>query len=272
MTVFNLFKKHNKKISSEDTILSPTAPFAFSEAYKMLRTNIKFATMNKHKKLLITSSVPNEGKSTVAINIAISLAETGAKVLIIDCDMRNPCVHKYIRVRNLRGAGLSSVLAGSADVNDSIVTYKRGDDAIFDFIPVGSIPPNPAELLGSETMKDLLDMLSEHYDYIICDTPPVTVVSDTAILSRYCDGVLLVIKQKFSTKQQVQEAKQNLESVGATILGTILNQYNIADDRKKSSGHYGYGKDKYGYGYGYGYGQQPDTTMQQSTRRERIKQ
>ena len=264
------FKKQ-KKFSYDETLLSASTPFAFTEAYKMLRTNLNFVSMSgKFKKLLVTSSIPNEGKSTVAINLAITLAETGCNVLLIDCDMRNPSIHRYLRMRNIPRSGLSSILAGDTNIENSILEFRKGEKRIFDFIPVGSIPPNPAELIGSEAMKNLLDMLSSQYDYIICDTPPATVVSDSAILSRYCDGVLLVIKQKFSTKQQVLSAKQGLETVGATILGTILNQYNIEDDRKKNSNRYGYGV--YNYSYGYDSTQKSNAKRTLSSNHARIRQ
>ena len=244
-----LFKNKKMKIQPENTILTADAPFAFTESYKKLRTNISFVSMSgKYKRILVTSAIPNEGKSTVAINLAISLAETGKKVVVVDCDMRNPSVHRYLRMRNSSEHGLSSLLTGAVNGNITISNYTRGG---FCFIPAGTIPPNPAELLGSENMEKLLDMLEEHFDYVICDTPPSTVVSDAAVLSRAIDGVLLVIRQNFSSTQQVKSAVQSLQDVDANIFGCVLNQYDLTSDRKKSRSKYGYyGNYHYTYGYG----------------------
>ena len=247
--MINVNLKKKQKIQPENTILTNDAPFAFTESYKKLRTNISFVSMSgKYKRLLVTSAIPNEGKSTVAINLAVSLAETGAKVIVIDCDMRNLSIHRYLRMRNSSENGLSNLLTGAVNGNVTISNYTRGG---FCFIPAGTIPPNPAELLGSENMEKLLNMLEEHFDYIICDTPPTTVVSDAAVLSRFIDGVLLVIRQNFSSTQQVKAAVQSLRDVNANIFGTVLNQYDLSADRKKSGSKYGY------YGsYHYGYGEQ----------------
>lgn len=247
MKLFGSMK--NKNVAQNTTILSDDAPFAFAEAYKMLRTNLSFvSTTGKYKKILITSAIPNEGKSTVAINLAITLAEAGARVVVVDCDMRNPSVHRYLRLRNSKDSGLSSMLSGAMSGPVSIQTYTKGG---FRFIPAGTIPPNPAELLGSERMKKVIETLEEHFDYIICDAPPTTVVSDAAVLSRYVDGVLLVVRQNFSTRQQVRAAKQSLDTVNANLLGAVLNQYDMSADWKKG-GRYGYGNYKYKYTYSYG--------------------
>ncbi len=239
MKLFNSKKKHIES-DSLSQILSPISPFAFKEAYKMLRTNLSFVSMNgKFKKIIVTSAIPNEGKSTVAINLAATLAESGSKVILIDCDLRNPSTHRYLRFENKSLKGLTSLLAGTTKLeNVNIFSHHK---LKFDFIPAGAIPPNPAELLSSSMMNDLLKALEIGYDYIILDTPPVAVVTDAAALSRYCNGVLLVIRQKFSTKDQVHLAKQNLDSVQAKIIGTVLSQYNLDEDREGGKyGHYQY--------------------------------
>lgn len=239
-----LFNSKKKYIESDrlSEILSPISPFAYQEAYKMLRTNLSFVSMNgKFKKIIVTSAMPNEGKSTVAINLAATLAESGSKVILIDCDLRNPSTHRYLRFENKSLKGLTSLLAGTTKLEDgNIFSHHK---LKFDFIPAGPIPPNPAELLGSSMMNDLLKALEIGYDYIILDTPPVGVVTDAAALSRYCHGVLLVIRQKFSTKDQVHVAKQNLDSVQAKIIGTVLSQYNL--DEAREGGKYSY----YHYNY-----------------------
>lgn len=241
-------KKHQHTKISEDIILTQDSPFAYSEAYKSLRTNMNFVTMNgKYKKIVVTSSITDEGKSSVSINLAIALAQKGAKVVLIDCDMRSPSLHRYLSIQTKNDKGLSHLLAGGADVKECMIWDPQMK--LF-AIPGGTVPPNPSELLESSNMKQLLDVLADQFDYIICDTPPVMVVTDASIISRYCDGVLLVIRQKFATRDQVRKAKQNLEAVGANIVGAVMDRYNIREDVK---GRYGYGYGKYGYGkYGYG--------------------
>ena len=242
MKLFDLKKKYDETDKPSD-ILSPLSPFSYKEAYKMLRTNLSFVSMNgKFKKIIITSAVPNEGKSTVAINLAATLAETGSKVILIDCDLRNPSTHRYLRFENKSMKGLTSLLAGTSKLEDgNIFSHHK---LKFDFIPAGAIPPNPAELLASPMMNDLLKALEMGYDYIIMDTPPVGVVTDAAALSRFSHGVIMVIRQKFSTKDQVHVAKANLDSVKAKIIGTVLSRYNLEED--------GRGNGKYNY-YQYNY-------------------
>ena len=236
-----LFKPKKKYIDTDkpSDIMSPLSPFAYKEAYKMHRTNLSFVSMNgKYKKIIITSAVPNEGKSTVAINLAATLAETGSKVILIDCDLRNPSTHRYLRFENKSMKGLTSLLAGTSKLEDgNIFSHQK---LKFDFIPAGSLPPNPTELLASPMMNDLLKALEAGYDYIIMDTPPVGVVTDAAALSRYCNGVILVIVQRFSTKDQVHVAKANLDSVQAKIIGTILSPYNLEEDGRENGKYYYY--------------------------------
>lgn len=240
--------KKKQRNMSEDAahfseILSNKTPFAYKEAFKALRTNLSFASMSgKHKKIIITSAIPNEGKSTVAINLAATLADAGSKVILLDCDLRNPSIHRYLRTESRQVNGLTSVLAGTNSLEDQVV--MRHPMLKFDFISAGFVPPNPAELLNSPMMRDLLKALEFKYDYIICDAPPVGVVTDAAVLSKYCDGVLLVVRQKYSTKEQIHQAKQNLDKVQAKILGAVFSRYNMAEDID--------GMSRYGYGYGYG--------------------
>lgn len=240
-------KKHQYTRISKDIILTEASPFAYAEAYKSLRTNMNFVTMNgKYKKIVVTSSIPNEGKSSISINLATTLAQKGAKVILIDCDMRSPSIHKYLSIKQEFDKGLSNLLAGAVSIEDCMIQNPAINFAV---IPSGDIPPNPSELLESPDMKNLLDTLAAQFDYVICDTPPATVVTDSAIVSRYCDGVLLVIRQKFATCEQVRKAKQNLDAVGANIIGAILDRYDAREDA--NSGYRKY-EDKYGYSYRYG--------------------
>lgn len=238
-----LFQKKTLHDENKLEIVSDKSPFAYVEAYKTLRTNMNFIFRNnKYKKLVVTSSIPGEGKSSVSINLARVLAENGTRVILIDCDMRKPMLHKYLRAQRFRTRGLSTVLSGISSLEDSVATFS---DLQFDLMTAGPIPPNPTELLASEEMEHLLDLLAKQYDYVICDTPPVSVVTDAAILSQYNAGVILVVRQKYATFKQAKKAKQNLENVHADILGCVLNQYDVSKNVKetKQSSYYYYNYD-----------------------------
>ena len=238
-----LFQKKTLHDENKLEIVSDKSPFAYVEAYKTLRTNMNFIFRNnKYKKLVVTSSIPGEGKSSVSINLARVLAENGTRVILIDCDMRKPMLHKYLRAQRFRTRGLSTVLSGISTLEDSVATFS---DLQFDMMTAGPIPPNPTELLASEEMEHLLDLLAKQYDYVICDTPPVSVVTDAAILSQYNAGVILVVRQKYATFKQAKKAKQNLENVHADILGCVLNQYDVSKNVKetKQSSYYYYNYD-----------------------------
>ena len=221
-------------------LVNGNVPFEFAEAYKALRTNFNFAVHNgQDRKILITSAIPNEGKSSVAINLALSLVQSGKRVLLVDADLRNPSLHRYLNVKRDAERGLSVALMGNVTMEDSIIETVLG----MDVIPGGPIPPNPAELVGSKTMGELLDAALENYDYVICDAPPVGLVTDAAALSALCDGVLFVVRQKETKKNMVYSAVHRLKSVDAKILGVILNHYDMADAPEKDYSYYnGYRK------------------------------
>lgn len=229
--------KFDSKILDNTPLLTNNAPFAYAEAYKTLRTNLSFASISKqYKKLIVTSAIPNEGKSTVAVNLATTLAESDARVLLIDCDLRNPTLRRLLRLRGDHRGGLTSLLTGAANLEDCIFNYPKMK---CDILLAGAIPPNPVELLSSPQMKELLDLLSSNYDYIICDTPPVSIVTDAAALSQFCDGVILVVRQKVSTRDQVWAAKRNLDAVQANVIGTIMSCYDMSDDPQAVNPYYG---------------------------------
>lgn len=220
-------------------INNPNAPWNYVEAHKSLRTNLNFVSLDKqYRKILITSSIPKEGKSGLVINLGISLAENGSKVLVVDCDLRKPMLYKYLRIQH--GSGLTNLLAGEDTPENVIQTIPSCG---FDFLDAGLTPPNPVELLGSTVFKEMIEELSSKYDYMIFDTPPVGIVTDAAVLSMITDGVIFVIRQKFAALDQIHLAKSNLEAVKADIIGTVLNDYDAAGTTKKGGYYYNYSYD-----------------------------
>lgn len=245
-------------LGEEPQLIVDDAPFEYIEAFKELRTNLHFVTAeNKEEgkcwKIIVTSSVPGEGKSTTAINVAISLVQSGSRVLLVDADMRNPVLRKYLRLTPEKEIGLSTLLSSDVELSDCVVHTDYGVDVIIN----GPTPPNPAELIKSNSMERMIQKAQSQYEYIIFDTPPVGVITDAAALSPLCDGVLYVVRHSYASKKQVNNAIKKLQMVEARILGAVMTQYEIP---KQSSGYgyrkykYGYRNYKYGYGYGYGYG------------------
>ena len=233
--MFNKKKKDN--IERKLHVISESSPFAYVEAYKSLRTNLKFASMsNDLKKIAVTSAIPGEGKSNVVINLAVSLAQEGNKVLVVDCDLRKPIMHKYLKIR-IKNKGVTTVLSGESTLNDSIVNFR---DIGISVLCAGLIPPNPAEILASTKMKELIDELSEKYDYVLFDTPPVSVVTDAAVLSRYVDGVVLVVRQGHVTIETAKIAMKNLQAVNAPVIGAIMNDFDTKTVGKASGYYYSY--------------------------------
>jgi len=220
-----------------------------------------FTLENKTSKaIVITSSLSSEGKSTVSINLAITFAQTGSKVILIDCDLRKPKTHTYMNLPNKNG--LSNILGGFAKLDDVITPTTYG----FDCITSGHIPPNPSELLSSNQMADLLTTLRSKYDYIFLDTPPVNVVTDTCTIGKLVDGAVFVVKHNSTTYADIDTAVSALNFSETRILGFVFNsapitnalgyQKRIGYKKYYSYRKYGYRR-KYGYGNGYnngGYG------------------
>lgn len=204
-----------------------------AESYRTLRTNLQYSSFDKeYKVIVVTSSEPGEGKSTTAGNLAISLAQGEKKVLLIDCDLRKPSLHKRFKISNI--VGLSDVLIGMESLSKSVNRYKKN----LMILTSGKIPPNPSEMLGSEAMTDLLKKLKEEFDYIILDTAPILAVTDSQILSTKADGTILVVKAESTKKESVQNAINLLKKVNAHIIGTVLNGV----DTKRSNYYYYYGE------------------------------
>ena len=190
-----------------------------AEAYRSLRTSIKFSSVDKPiKTIVVTSALIGEGKSTVAANLAYTLNQDGAKVLVIDCDLRKPSMHCNFSVSNEEG--LTDVLAGSSDLKSVI---KKIEGSLF-LITAGTTSPNPAEILGSKAMEDLIKELYVDFDYIILDTPSVLPISDTLLLAAKADATLIVVKAKKTKEKMVKESYVQLVDVGANVIGTVLNE------------------------------------------------
>ena len=208
-----------------------------AEAYRVIRTGIQFAQAGKElQTIALTSCTPNEGKSTTIANLAVVLTQAGKSVLLIDCDMRNPTVHKNFNLSNK--VGLSSCISMGTALSDAV--QKTSIEGLY-ALTGGVIPPNPSELLGSEQMKNVLQRAKEQYDYVLIDTPPVMPLTDALIVGRFVDGMILVIASAEVKVEMARDVKNQLVNAGANILGVVLN--------KVRSEHHGYG---YGYYYYYG--------------------
>ncbi|MDE6470066.1 MAG: CpsD/CapB family tyrosine-protein kinase [Eubacterium sp.] len=261
-------KKKNDKLSPTATsrLLLDKAPiqsalkFRIEEAYKTIRANIMFSVMKKGcKKIVVTSSAPGEGKTTTTVNLAVSISQTDQRVLLIDGDLRKPKIHQYFSVPN--APGLTNYLGDKISGRRTADLFSVIHPTEYENLCVlcsGSIPPNPAELLGSELMADFLDDVSKDFDYIIIDTPPVNVVSDCLPLIRESDGVLVVVRSNKSTHPELQRAISALEFIDAKILGFVVNfvESKAGKSGKGTYGAYGtYGNNgSYSYNsYRYGY-------------------
>lgn len=246
-------------------ILNNESSFAIVEAYKVARTNTLFTRVGEGcQKIVVTSTFAGEGKSVNCINMALTMAQTGLRVLIIDGDMRKPVVQKILELKSQYG--LSEVLAGLTENNDYIPGHGIICKTVFenvDCLAAGHIPPNPAELLASGRMKSLLEELRKNYDYIFIDSPPILVVTDAAVLSKYVDGYILVVRAGRTQMEALQDTLQKLEQVSANMLGFILNDVESKSSRGKYGYRYGrYGKYNHSKGNGdYGYYAKDETNV-----------
>ncbi|WNG82936.1 polysaccharide biosynthesis tyrosine autokinase [Mycobacterium sp. ITM-2016-00316] len=220
---------------------------AISEAFRKLRTNLQFlAVDNPPRAIVITSSMPAEGKSTTAINIALALAEAEHNVVIVDGDLRRPSLHKYLDL--VGTVGVSTVLSGGASLSESLQkTRFPGLTALTS----GAIPPNPSELLGSQAAKNLLAELRAEFDYVIVDSTPLLAVTDAAILAAAADGVLMMARFGKTKRDELSHAVGSLEGVGAPMLGTVFTMLPTR------------GGSAYGYGYSYYGGDNTQSPLQQ---------
>lgn len=191
-----------------------------AEAFRTLRTNIQFSDVDDNlKTIIITSTCPGEGKSTVLANLAVAFAQSGRKVLIVDCDLRRPTVHKNFKVSNSHG--LTNILIKEKTIEECVNAI---DIDGLNVITCGPIPPNPSELLGSKKMGEFIQAVEGEFDIVLLDAPPVLAVTDAQILSKVSDGVLLLSSYGTTEKKALIKAKEYLDKVGANVLGVILNK------------------------------------------------
>src|SRR6266404_5122461 len=206
-----------------------------AESYRHLRTSLLLSSAGQPPKtILVTSSQPSEGKTTTAVNTAVMLAQTGAEVVILDCDLRRPRLHSHFALPNLRG--VTNFLSGESDLDSSTQTYERLQN--LKIMTSGPVPPNPAELLGSDEMRRLLALLGERFSHIIIDSPPAISFTDASILSTMVDGVVLVVHGGRSSRAVVRRAKQQLLDVGAHIFGVVLNNVKLETQDYYYAGYY----------------------------------
>lgn len=234
--MFNRRKKSRKPVTGPRELIVHNDPrSAISEQYRTIRTNIMYSSIDKKiKKVMVTSAGPSAGKSTTAVNIATAFAQAGRKTILIDADMRRPTTQYTFEVTN--SLGLSSAIVNTSKT-DQVIKPTEIDN--LDLITSGPIPPNPAELLQSTRMNNLLKVLSEAYDVIIIDTPPLLTVADAQILSKAMDGVLLVTNTEDNDRDELMKAKDTLVKSGANILGVVLNNKKRTDNEN----YYYYGMD-----------------------------
>ncbi|HBS3342606.1 TPA: polysaccharide biosynthesis tyrosine autokinase [Klebsiella pneumoniae] len=210
------------------------------EAIRGLRTSLHFAMMEaRNNVLMISGASPNAGKTFVSSNLAAIIAQTGKKVIFIDTDMREGYTHKLFNVKNDKG--LSDILSGKSDINGAVRTIEQAN---FDYISRGAVPPNPAELLMHRRFGELLNWASERYDIVVLDTPPILAVTDAAIIGNYAGTTLLVARFELNTAKEIDISVKRFEQTGVNVKGCILNGV-----VKKASSYYGYGYNHYGYSY-----------------------
>ncbi|WP_166980707.1 polysaccharide biosynthesis tyrosine autokinase [Paramicrobacterium fandaimingii] len=236
----------------------PRSPRA--ESFRSLRTNLQFVNVQGGpRSYVITSSIPGEGKSTTAANLAISLAETGAKVALVDGDLRLPKLAEYMGIEG--SVGLTDVLIGRADLVDVLQKWGRGQLFV---LPSGQLPPNPSEMLGSEAMERTLKTMTDAFDYVLIDAPPLLLVTDAAVVSKLTGGAIMIAASGRTKRQELANAVRTLEGIGSKLVGVIVTMLPTK------------GPDSYAYGQ-YSYGGVSDTERlldedeRSSSRRRRVK-
>jgi tyrosine-protein kinase Etk/Wzc len=255
--IFGREQKRNGSSKDENVLIMHNEPKSIAaEAFRSLRTNLHFTAINKEKKIMLfTSTFPQEGKSTITANEAVAISQTGARVLIIDCDLRRSSLHE--KFGHSKTPGLSEILTG--DVTFEMALHDTGIPNL-DLITAGTTPPNPSELLGSEVMRQFLLARRENYAYIIIDAPPVLAVTDAPVLTAVADIVILVMEAGRVPIKAAQHMRDALATLQTPIAGMIIND---KTGKGESYGYYGGRYGRYGKGYGYGYYAGEDSMPQQ---------
>lgn len=232
-------------------------PFAYVEAYKSLRTNLNFLTSSTGARaIVVTSTMPEEAKSNVSVNLALTLAEDGKNVALVDCDLRKPVLHKYLKAgHNVKG--VSNIVSNQCKLEEALL---RLEQLKITFLPAGTPPPNPSELLGSARMQQMIQQLRATFDYVIFDAPPISMVTDAAVIGNQVDGALFVVRSSYAPAESVEAAVKKLKDTGVKVLGAVLTRYDAKTALKGSNYAYNY----YSYGYSYGTPPQTDPAASQS--------
>lgn len=221
----------NQRSSALITLTNPRSPI--SEAYRTLRTNIEFSSFEKQlRTLVVTSASPEEGKSTTLANLAVTMAQAGKKVILVDCDLRRPSQHMVFGLRNDRG--LTSLMIADADLANPPLQATAQEN--LQLLTTGPLPPNPSEMLGSKRMQEIIARLQERADVVIFDAPPILAVTDAAVLATRVDGVLLVINAGGTKREQMQKAHALLKKVNAPLIGAVLNNVKFDNNLHKYYG------------------------------------
>ena len=250
MGIFDKKKKDVRMMMAEERnyILGKSTPFSVREAYNALRSNITFSALGEGCNVIaVTSTLQAEGKSINTLNMAASYADIGKKVLLIDCDLRKPKIHKLLNVK--ASPGFSNVLVGDCSIEDAV---QHNEVLNLDILCSGDIPPVSTRLLESEALKDTLNKFREKYDYVFIDTPPVNIVIDGCVLAKHTDGFIFIVKQGYALKEKIVSSVKQIEFAGGKVLGFVLNDVidkNIISLNKYRY-RYKYGKGKYYYQYG----------------------
>lgn len=231
------FKKIDRQSEME---LNTDTKFVITEAYRALRMNLRY-TLRKDdcKKILINSPIPEDGKTTTSAHTAVSIAQTGAKVLLLDCDLRKGRLHSLFKLRSQ--PGISEALSGMRAENE-VIQHTRYEN--LHIIARGAIPPNPTELIGSTQMEEFLRKLEKSYDYIIIDSPPINVVSDALGLIKQVDGIIMVVKEKVTSHPNISKALSKYQIADARLLGFVINGVSFSQGNRKKSHYYYYQSEK----------------------------
>lgn len=238
-------KKSNKGTSAEKAknVLTSDSKFAIVEGYKIARTNLVFSlTAQKSNCVAVTSWSKGEGKSTATVNLSISFAKMGKRVLLIDTDLRRPNLHNLLKLKN--DTGVSDIIGQFGDFATAVHRDVVGN---MDVLTSGAIPPNPSELLASPHFADLLEKAKQEYDYVIMDTPPLGVVTDTLLLKDHVGGYVMVVRERITSHGDIERALQSVKLADTKVLGFLK-----VGCEMRSKG-YGYNKYRYRYNYNYNY-------------------